>query len=150
MPINIFWDNPFIGAQFRLRNPGFGCADGRLSRRDIARRADHKLTELDDRDVAGAETVARAVCNRAHRLPHRYVLIRYALYACEVSELHGLAILKIVVFSRTDFAEFRIHINSDLGATEFAPRLLIGNPVPSPSYKVEGRVCVIHGYVQSG
>src|ERR1700676_1393236 len=64
---------------------------------EFFRGLDHDAAELHDSDVAGAEALARAIGNRAHRLPHRGVLVRNTGDPGVAALLHGVTILQVVV-----------------------------------------------------
>src|ERR1700719_3757238 len=74
-PGNGLLHHALIGTKFRLRQLWRDVPDHpRLLRKGL-RRIDHQPAELHDRDVAGAEALLRAVGDRAHRFPHRDVLV---------------------------------------------------------------------------
>src|ERR1700722_13430871 len=104
----------------RLRRP-----DCRSAVTHFARRLDHNPPKLHNRDVTGTEPFLAAVNGWSHGLPHRDVLIGEAYDAGEISELHRLAILPVIVLLRTQFAELLIQIDADLRTAEFAPSFLL-------------------------
>src|ERR1700682_833220 len=75
---------------------------------------DHDAAELHDGDVAGAEALPRAIGNRAHRLPHRGVLVRNAGDTGVAALLHRAAILQIVVGPAAEGSEVTVQVDTDL------------------------------------
>src|SRR5205814_3239404 len=97
-PIVGLRDYAFESAQ-RLGRRHFS-ADRRTVRDKFSYGIDHDAPELDDRKIAGTETVARAIGDRPHRRPHRHVLHRNAADAGKIAELHRLTILQMVIRER--------------------------------------------------
>src|SRR5262249_49260642 len=86
-----------------------------------AGRFHHQAPECDNRDVACADTLPGAVADRAHRLPHRDILVRYAADAGEIALLHRRTVLTIEVAARAHAIEIVINVDAPLQNVELAP-----------------------------
>src|ERR1700680_2265062 len=107
---------------------------GNMLRRGSNRRAavakffcslDHDAAELHDGNVAGAEAPPGAIGNRAHRLPHRNILVRNAGDTGVAALLHLVTILQVVVGTGTDRTEVAVQVGTDLCRAKLPPRVLI-------------------------
>src|ERR1700733_14473026 len=85
---------------------------------------DHRTAKLDDRNVAGAETLLGSIRNSPHRFPHHDVLVRNPRDPGEAAILHQRTILQIIIVGVTlDRPELRIDVFTDDQETELSPRL---------------------------
>ncbi len=126
-------------------------ADGRAAGVERAHRVEHLLAELDDREVARAEALVRAVGDRAHRDPHRDVLVREPADAGEVARLHRLAVLPEAVVLVAQRAVLRVEVDARRLVQELAPGLGLGRlRRVAPGDEVERRVRVVGRHVDVG
>src|SRR5262245_59692328 len=86
-----------------------------------AGRFHHQAPERDNRDVACADTLPGAIGNKAHRFPHRDILVRYAADAREVALLHRRTVLAIEIVARAHAIEIAVNVDAPLQDVELAP-----------------------------
>src|ERR1700730_487799 len=110
---------------------------------------DHDAAELHDGNVAGAEALARAIGNRAHRLPHRNILVRNADDTCVTALLHLVTILQIIVGTGTDRTEVAVQVYTDLCSAKLPPCILIDAFAVAPGNEVEHGVGVVQRDVEN-
>src|SRR5438105_14947463 len=110
---------------------------------------DHDAAELHDGDVAGAEALPRAIGNRAHRLPHRNILVRNAGDTGVTALLHLVTILQVTVGTGTGWTEVAVQVDTDLCRTKLPPRVLIDAFPVAPGDEVEHSVGVIERDVEN-
>src|SRR6266478_1498122 len=110
---------------------------------------DHDAAELHDGDVAGAEALPRAISNRAHRLPHRNILVRNAGDTGVAALLHLVTVLQVVVGTGTDRAEVAVHVDTDLCRTKLPPCILIDAFPVTPGDEVEHGAGVVERDVEN-
>ena len=149
-PILFLGDDALERLELIMRNPRLLGANGWSSLLHGLGGLHHLATELDDRQVARTETIMGSIGNRAHRFPHRDILIGDALDTGEAgTELHDATILPVVVFTGTEFTVVRVHIDPDLRAEELAPGLGIRRSARvAPGDEVERRMGVIDWHMQ--
>src|ERR1700674_3729647 len=110
---------------------------------------DHDAAELHDGDVAGAEALPRAIGNRAHRLPHRNVLVRNAGDTRVTALCHLVTILQVIVGTGTDRTEVAIQVDTDLCRAKLPPRVLTDTFPVTPGDEVEHGVGIVQRDVEN-
>src|ERR1700722_14174522 len=96
-PVLILGKNPLESTDLQMRNMRLRTTERGAALLHLASGFVHQLAKFDHGEITGAKSLSAAVGDRAHRLPHRDVLIGNAAYAREVAELHGIPVLQIVI-----------------------------------------------------
>ena len=109
---------------------------------------DHDAAELHDGHVAGAKTLARAIGNWAHGLPHCDVLIRDAGDAGLIATLHRVAVLEVIVGTSADGTVIAVEIDADLRRAKLPPCVLIDALAVAPGDEVKHGVGVVQRDVE--
>src|SRR4029077_3389775 len=78
--------------------------------------------------IARPRPLQRAIGDRAHRFPHRDVLVRDACDAGMTSAFHRFPILQVVVLAGPDAPEVAVEIDTHPRAAELAPGFLLDAP----------------------
>src|SRR6266404_778846 len=117
-----FFDHALVGTEPRLGKPRRDMTDHPPLFLESPDGVDHQTAELDDRNVARAETLLGSIGDDPHRFPHRDVLVWNAGDAGKTAMLHRRTVLKIIVVGVTlDGAEMRIDILADDQHAELPP-----------------------------
>src|SRR6185295_14395404 len=146
-PVHGFGYYTFVGTDGRMGNARRCRADGGPALLHRARGLDHQAAERHHGDVARADTLLRAVADRAHALPHRDILVGDTRNAGEVAVLHRGAVLLVIVLAGADAVEVRIHVDAPFQHVELAPwiRTDAGLVGAAPGNEIEDRGVVVLG-----